>query len=171
MLQDYSIRQYSVIEYDPNWAKNFELIADELRGILGDIVISIEHVGSTAIIGMAGKPTIDILIFVQDITTADGVGNEMQKAGYEALGEYVKAGARLFVREIDNVRICNVHVFEIDDPKGQEMITIRDYFRSHPDKVREYSDLKQQLFAKYPDDYGLYRKYKDEWMHAFVGSG
>lgn len=168
--RNYSDRKYSIIAYDPIWQQKFEEIAGELKDIFGGAAITIEHVGSTAVPGMAGKPTIDILIFLQDIATADAASNKMQKAGYDALGEYVKAGARLFVREINNVRICNVHVFEHHDSKGQEMITIRDYFRSHPDKVKEYSGLKLQLFAKYPDDYGMYRQYKDAWMQDLVSS-
>src|SRR3989338_9475187 len=45
------------------------------------------------------------------------------------------------------------------------MLQLRDYFRTHPEVVSEYSKLKTDLAAKYPNDYGEYRKYKDEWMN------
>jgi GrpB-like predicted nucleotidyltransferase (UPF0157 family) len=45
---------------------------------------------------------------------------------------------------------------------------LRDYFRSHSEVVKEYSKLKFDLVDKYPNDYGLYRKYKDEWMEKHL---
>jgi GrpB-like predicted nucleotidyltransferase (UPF0157 family) len=48
------------------------------------------------------------------------------------------------------------------------MLSLRDYFRAHPAVVAEYSQLKQDLAAKYPNHYGQYRKYKDEWMDKLM---
>ncbi|OGY36644.1 MAG: hypothetical protein A3E36_04415 [Candidatus Andersenbacteria bacterium RIFCSPHIGHO2_12_FULL_45_11b] len=168
MPKDYSNRKYSIIAYDPNWPAQYEIYAEELKNIFGSNALEVNHVGSTAVPEMAGKPTIDVVIFVSDIAIADSLTGKMQTAGFIALGEYVKPGARLFIQEIDNARICNVHVFEQDDLKGAEMLKIRDYFRAHPNKVKEYSDLKLRLYTEYPTDYGSYRKHKDEWMQRLV---
>jgi len=46
------------------------------------------------------------------------------------------------------------------------MLGLHDYLRSHPEVVKEYSQLKFKLVEQYPDDYGSYRKYKDEWMNS-----
>jgi GrpB-like predicted nucleotidyltransferase (UPF0157 family) len=89
----------------------------------------------------------------------------MKIAGYQALGEYVTEGARLFVRESGNVRNCNIHVFQKDHPHVKEMLQLRDYLRTHQDTVQEYSELKFDLAKKYSNDYGQYRKFKDEWMN------
>ena len=55
-------------------------------------------------------------------------------------------------------------IAETEHPHVKDMINLRNYFRSHPEVIQEYSNLKFDLVKKYPDDYGLYRKYKDEWM-------
>jgi len=135
-----------------------------LRPIFFDKIISIEHVGSTAVSGLAGKPTIDILITVDKIEIADELSEKIESVSYKSLGDYINKGSRLFVKEEYDTRLVNLHVFEAQHPHVKDMITLRDYFRSHPEVVEEYSKLKFDLVEKYPNDYGLYRKYKDEWM-------
>ena len=166
MKLDYKNRKYEVLAYDPAWTGQFAEEAKILKSIFADEAISIEHVGSTAVPNLAGKPTIDVLMLVNDISTADRLKEKMETTGYQSLGEYVMQGARLFVKETDNVRTRNIHIFQKDHPHVQEMLRLRDYLRTHADVVREYSDLKFDLAKKYPDDYGQYRKSKDEWMNA-----
>lgn len=161
---EYKNRKYSIEPYNPEWRKQFEIEAQVLRPIFSDKAISIEHIGSTAVPGLAGKPTIDILITVEKIEIADGLSEKIESIGYKALGDYINQGSRLFVKERDDERLVNLHVFEARHPHIVEMIRLRDYFRSHAERVEEYSKLKFDLVKKYPNDYGLYRKFKDEWM-------
>jgi len=160
----YKNRKYSIEPYNLEWKKKFEIEAEVLRPIFSDKAISIEHVGSTAVSGLAGKPTIDILVTVEKIEIADELLEKIESIGYRSLGDYINKGSRLFVKEEHNTRLVNLHVFEAQHPHVKDMITLRDYFRSHPEVVEEYSKLKFDLVKKYPNDYGLYRKYKDEWM-------
>jgi GrpB-like predicted nucleotidyltransferase (UPF0157 family) len=168
VAKDYRNRKYTIVPYDLSWPVRYEKISEVLQKIFGNNASEINHVGSTSIPGMAGKPTIDVAIFVREITIADSLKEQMSDVGYQSLGEYVKPGARLFAQDDEDGRVCNVHVFRQDDPKGKEMLTIRDYFRSHAGKVQEYSNLKLRLYAEYADDYGAYRKYKDAWLQALV---
>ena len=92
------------------------------------------------------------------------MSEKIESIGYKSLGDYINKGSRLFVKEENNARLVNLHVFETKHPHVQEMIDLRNYFHSHPEVVEEYSKLKSDLVKKYSDDYGLYRKYKDEWM-------
>lgn len=163
---NYKNRKYQIFPYDQNWPQQFAEHAKILKSIFADKAISIEHIGSTAVPGLAGKPTIDVLILVDDVSIADQLKEKMEIAGYHPLGEYVTKGALLFVKESDNTRYCNIHVFQKNHLHVREMLQLRDYFRSHPEAVSEYSKLKTDLVTKHPNDYGEYRKYKDEWMNA-----
>lgn len=165
-LSNYKNRKYEILPYDPNWSKQFAEHAKILQSIFAEKAVSIEHIGSTAVPDLAGKPTIDVLILVEDVSLPNELEKQMESAGYHALGEYVTQGALLFVKESDNTRYCNIHVFQKDHPHVREMLQLRDYFRAHPEVVSEYSKLKTDLAVKYPNDYGQYRKYKDEWMNA-----
>lgn len=157
-------RKYSVISYDPTWKKGFERESVTLQKIFGSLALAIEHVGSTAVPGLAGKPTLDLLILVDNIAPIDSFNDVLQTAGYDALGAFVSPGTRLFIREVEGERLCNVHVFPKDHPHAQEMLDLRNYLRRHPNLVREYSQLKFDLFKKYPQDYASYRRHKDAWM-------
>lgn len=161
---EYKNRKYTIEPYNPEWKKRFENEAESLRQIFSDKVISIEHIGSTAVPGLAGKPTIDILITVKKIEIADELSEKIENIGYKSLGDYINKGSRLFIKELDNTRLVNLHLFEVEHPHVKDMLDLRNYFRSHSKIVEEYSNLKFDLVKKYPDDYGLYRKYKDEWM-------
>ena len=161
---EYKNRKYSVEPYNPEWRKAFETEVKFLRPIFSDKAISIEHIGSTAVPGLAGKPTIDILITVEKIEIADELSEKIESIGYKSLGDYINQGSHLFVKEVGNTRLVNLHIFEAEHPHVKDMINLRNYFRSHPEVVEEYCKLKFELVEKYPDDYGLYRKYKDEWM-------
>ncbi len=161
---EYKNRKYNIEQYSSEWRKRFETEAEILRPIFSDKAISIEHVGSTAVPELAEKPTIDILITVEKIETADELSEKIESMGYKSLGDYINKGSRLFVKESNDTRLVNLHVFGAEHPHVKDMINLRNYFRSHPEVVQEYSNLKFDLVKKYPDDYGLYRKYKDEWM-------
>lgn len=162
-------RKYTIEQYNLGWKKQFETEAGILRPIFSDKAISIEHIGSTAVPGLAGKPTIDILITVEKIEIADELVEKIESVGYKTLGDYINKGSRLFVKEENNTRLVNLHVFEKFHSHVKDMINLRNYFRSHPEVVKEYSKLKFDLAKKYPNDYGLYRKYKDEWMEKLKG--
>ena len=161
---EYKNRKYTVELYNPKWKKCFEKEAQDLRLVFSNKIICIEHIGSTAILGLAGKPTIDILIIMQNIEIADDLSEKIESLGYKNLGDYINKGSRLFAKESNGERAVNLHVFPVNHPHAKKMIDLKNYFLSHPNIVKEYGNLKIKLFKKYPNDYELYRKFKDEWM-------
>lgn len=157
-------RAYTVIPYQESWRDNFEAIKNQLSPIFGDQAIDIMHVGSTAVVGMSGKPTIDVLVIVNDITGIDALNGTMAELGYVALGEYVAPNSRLFAKEENNERLVNIHCFERNHPHAQEMIVMRDFLQNHPEEAKAYADLKIDLHRRYPDDYKEYRHFKDPYL-------
>ena len=113
---EYKNRKYTIEQYNPEWEKQFEAEAEILRPIFSDKAISIEHVGSTAVSGLTGKPTIDILITVEKIEIADELSEKIESIGYKSLGDYINKGSRLFVKEANDTRLVNLHVFEVQHP-------------------------------------------------------
>lgn len=164
----YQGRKYKVLGYSKDWQGRFLEESAILKSILKDDTLAIEHIGSTAVEGLAGKPTIDVLVVIEDVAIVDKHTPEMMAAGYRDLGEYVLPETRLFVREEDNTRLVNVHFFLQGHPHTEEMILVRDYLRSHPEEVKKYGELKQRLYQEHPNDYGAYRKPKDEYMEELL---
>ncbi len=165
---EYKDRKYIVTSYDENWPRTFANETEKIKAVFGTDAICIEHIGSSSVPGMAGKPTIDILILVDDVNVADKYNQQMAEIGYKAKGEYVMPNTHLFVIEKDNVVFVNAHVFQADHPHVKEMLKLRDYLRTHPETVKEYSQLKVELYDKFKNDYAQYRKLKDAYMADLI---
>ncbi len=159
----YKDRKYDVVPYDPHWPKRFGGIKTKLDVIFGSV--QIEHIGSTSVPGMAGKPCIDVLVIVSDLQVVENHVSDMEQAGFEYAGPFVTDDSRLFRIMKDNVLLANIHFFPVGHPHNKEMLDLRNYLQSHPEEVEVYSNLKNDLYSKYQNDYASYRKYKDEYMN------
>ena len=73
-----------IVDYDPTWPDQFEALAAGLRDQLADGVLGIDHIGSTAVPGLAAKNVIDIQIGVADLAQADRLAPAFERAGYVA---------------------------------------------------------------------------------------
>ena len=168
MENSYKNKKYSLDQYDPNWPAQFMAYSDRIKNIFGDKVL-LEHIGSTAVPDMSGKPCIDVLAIVEDLAIIDNDhAHKLEKEGFIDAGEFVMENARLFRDMKDNKLRANVHFFKIGHPHIAEMIGVRDYLRSHPEEVAAYSAVKKELYSKYAEDYPSYRKSKDKYMDEIM---
>lgn len=159
----YKDRKYQIVPYITDWKNQFAIEAEKIRNIFGK-EIHIEHVGSTAVPGMEGKSCIDILVLIDDLSVMNKYIEDVCKLGYDYSGQFIMDGSRLFRKMKDGELLVNIHFFTPGHPHAQEMISVRDYLRAHPEEVKKYSDAKKELYKKYPNDYAEYRKQKDIYM-------
>ncbi|KND48825.1 MAG: hypothetical protein AB200_00095 [Parcubacteria bacterium C7867-005] len=159
-------RKYSFSEYDPNWKAQFSSIENFLTNIFGNKATKIEHVGSTSIEGMKAKPLIDVLVAVEKVEAFDKEKQAIVEAGYEWGENYIAPNTLLFFKlGPDGEKLENIHVCEIESAKARQFIIMRDYLRTHPEKARDYSDLKQRNVELYPNDYPAYREAKTAFLN------
>ena len=71
-----------VVPYDEAWKSAFEQIKEELKRAIGDLMIGIEHVGSTSVEGLSAKPCIDIDVIIKDYAVFDSVVSQLETIGY-----------------------------------------------------------------------------------------
>jgi len=158
------MRKVEVVEYNMIWPILFEEEAKKIRNILGDQLIEIHHIGSTAVENLNAKPIIDIMPVVRDITKIDYYNKEFEKLGYEAVGEYGIADRRFFIKG-SIIRTHHVHIFDIRNFKEIERhLAVRDYLRTHPEEAFEYGQLKIKLASLYPYDIEAYCNGKDAFV-------
>ena len=149
-------------EYDENWVQMFNDEALFLRGIFGDEIIKFEHFGSTSVPGMKAKPVIDMMCLVKDINKIDVFNEQMRLFGYDVAGEWGIQGRRLFRKGGEN-RTHHIHVYQYDNNQIQRHLVLRDYLRTHPDEVEQYTYLKEELVQRY-DDTAFYSKAKKPFV-------
>lgn len=139
-----------VVEYNSIWQDLFNKEKLLIKGILGENVIEIYHIGSTAVHDLCAKPIIDIMPVVNSLEEVDLKARDFEKVGYEYLGEFGIEGRR-YLRKGGDERTHQIHIFEAKDRLNIERhLAVRDYLRAHPSEALQYGELKKQLALKYP---------------------
>lgn len=157
-------RKVEVVKHDKSWAAMFQLEEERLQNILGDQIVNIHHIGSTAIPGIYAEPIIDILVEVKDIGKVDEYNPGMKQLGYIAKGEFGVAGRRFFIKGTEEERTHYVQIFEVGDVEVGRRVNFRDYLKQHPDVAVEYSKLKMKLADQYPNDMDAYTLEKNTYI-------
>ncbi|OGT62778.1 MAG: GNAT family N-acetyltransferase [Gammaproteobacteria bacterium RIFCSPHIGHO2_12_FULL_45_12] len=156
-------RIIEVVSHRNEWSSMFEAEAKLIKQALGDNCITVHHIGSTAVPGLAAKPIIDILPVVKNIVQVDQSNAAMEKLGYVAKGEFGMLFRRYFQKGGDN-RTYNVHVYEEGNPEIERYLKFRDWMIAHSDDRDAYGDLKKELALKFPHDILSYVMGKDEFV-------
>ncbi|BDP43028.1 hypothetical protein DAETH_29970 [Deinococcus aetherius] len=135
-----------VADSDPEWPRLYEREAARLRALLGERVLALKHVGSTAVPGLPAKPIIDL-----DLSLADSA----DETAYVPILE--GAGYRLVIREPDwhehrmfkgpDTNI-NLHVWTLGSPEARRHLIFRDWLRTHGDDRQRYGELKRELAGR-----------------------
>jgi GrpB-like predicted nucleotidyltransferase (UPF0157 family) len=144
-----------VVAYDPTWPALFAQIRDALWPVLADVALTIEHVGSTAVPGLAAKPIIDMSVVVPSERELPLAIARLATRGYQHLGNLGIEGREAFRRPPESPR-HNLYVCPQGSTGLRNHLAVRDYLRAHPDMARAYGDLKQQLAARFPTDIDRY---------------
>jgi GrpB-like predicted nucleotidyltransferase (UPF0157 family) len=154
-----------VLPHNPQWRDAFESEAAQIAAALGEIVVAIHHIGSTAIPNIYAKPVIDLLVEVRDIAEADGRNSAMRSLGYEVKGEFGIPGRRYFRKDNrEGIRTHQVHAFEAGSAEVVRHLSFRDYMIAHPEDAQEYSELKQKLARQHPENMDGYMDGKDDFI-------
>jgi GrpB-like predicted nucleotidyltransferase (UPF0157 family) len=160
-----------IVGYDPAWPALFEEERTKLAALLGALVVAVEHVGSTAVPGLAAKPIIDLMVGVHSLTEARRrCVEKLQAAGYAYLPEYESwlPGELFFRKGVSGPWTHHAHVMEPSNPGWRRRLLFRDYLRGHPDSADAYAKLKRGLAAALKDDIAAYRNAKDEFVAATI---
>ena len=156
-----------VTSYDKTWAKDFIEIRDELYTVLKDLVLGIEHVGSTSVEGLSAKPIIDIDVVIQDRDKLPEVISALQKIGYSHEGDQGISGREAFKYEgKEHLRKHHLYVCAQDAEELRRHIAFRDYLRNNPDAVAEYSRIKEEGAMLYPWDIDKYIEHKSPFIES-----
>jgi GrpB-like predicted nucleotidyltransferase (UPF0157 family) len=158
-------RRVEVVPNNPNWLNAFENESKQVAVVLGNNLVAVHHIGSTAIPMIHAKPIIDMLVEVREVAKVDEQDLAMQALGYEVMGEFGILGRRFFRKDNEaGIRTHHIHTFEANSAQVERHLAFRDYMRIHAEDAQKYSELKQELAKKYPNDIEGYMDGKDEFI-------
>jgi GrpB-like predicted nucleotidyltransferase (UPF0157 family) len=130
---------------DPTWPEVYDSVADRIGRALGDRVLALDHVGSTAVPGLAAKPVLDIDLTVADSSDEASYVPDLQRVGFElTIREPGWHQHRLLKGGEPRV---NLHVFSPDCPETIRHLMFRDWLRAHPGDAAVYLEAKTAAAA------------------------
>jgi GrpB-like predicted nucleotidyltransferase (UPF0157 family) len=156
-----------VVAYDPGWPGLFQRLGDRIDAALTGVAHITEHVGSTAVPGLAAKPVIDVDVVVPDQTAADAATGALAAAGWQHQGDLGITGREAFVPPADAV-YHHLYVVVARSQPHRDHIDFRDFLRGHPGHAARYGELKRQLAVLLETDREAYIQGKADMITGFL---
>lgn len=158
-----------VSPYDPAWPGEFEGEAARLREVLGQAILDVEHVGSTAVPGLAAKPIIDMMLVIEDFDAARPLVRQVEELGYWYCGENGIPRRHYFIRE-DAAGAVTHHLHALEDTslEARKHRLFRDHLRANPPDRDAYGSLKLSLAAIHARDRQAYQEGKTDLIERIL---
>jgi GrpB-like predicted nucleotidyltransferase (UPF0157 family) len=155
-----------IVDYDPAWAALAEAELQRIGEALGGVAVGREHVGSTAVPGLAAKPILDLQLSVDAIEPRERYVKPLERLGYLFAPGPESPDYHFFARPPQRPRTHHVHVCEAGSEHELRHLAVRDFLRAHPDEAARYAALKRQLVARRPQDRLAYIEGKESYVMA-----
>ncbi|MGH2558293.1 MAG: GrpB family protein [Thermomicrobiales bacterium] len=156
-----------VMPYAPEWPARFRELAAAMRRALGDVAVRIDHIGSTAIPGLAAKPIIDLQISVASLEPVAPFRDPLERLGYVWRSDNPDRTKRYF-REAPGTPRTHIHVRQHGSWSEQFALLFRDYLRASPEIANQYAAVKYDLAERYRHDRQGYVDAKDPFIWSVM---
>src|SRR6516164_2274324 len=131
-----------IVDYDPHWPDLFEELRAPVAAALGDLVVSVEHIGSTAVPGLEAKPIIDMDVVVPSVADIPEAIRRLATLGYIHRGDLGITGREAFTSPAGKPR-HHLYLCATDSAELRRQRSFRDYLMTHPDDAKAYETLKK----------------------------
>ena len=152
-----------MVDYDPAWPAAFERLRAALWPSLADLALAIEHVGSTAVPGLAAKPIIDLDVVVRARADVPAAVARLVTLGYDHRGDLGIEGREAF-RAPEGSPAHHLYVCRSDAASLANHLALRDHLRAHPERAGAYGALKRRLAQDFPYDIDAYGAGKTDFV-------
>ena len=158
-----------IVDYDPSWPATFHQLRDRLAATLGPLALAIEHVGSTAVPGLAAKSIIDLDVVIADRADLPIVIERLRLLGYLHEGDLGVPGREAFTGPAGTAA-HHLYVCGIDTPALDRHLAFRDALRADPVLAAAYGDLKRTLAARLGGDRSAYTEAKSAFIEQVLAA-
>ncbi len=163
----------AIVPYDDRWPAEFDRVARPLRAALGSLAVRIDHIGSTAVPGLAAKDVVDVQVTVAALDAAaiaaallplgytiwEGIARDHVPPGREA--DAPDEWRKLYFHAPAGQRRTHLHVRQAGRANQRYALLCRDYLRAAPATAAAYARVKEALARLHPDDQDAYYDVKD----------
>ena len=160
-------RSIRVVDYDSDWPRIFLDLRDWIWLSVSDVATAIEHVGSTAVPGMAAKPVIDIDVVITSRSSLASVLPRVERLGYQYRGDLGIEDREAF-KAPENQPAHRLYVCVQDSLALKNHVAVRDYLRTHLAEAEAYSALKKELAKRFAIKRERYVNAKTEFILSIL---
>ncbi|MEK4713068.1 MULTISPECIES: GrpB family protein [Sporosarcina] len=161
-----------LVEHTNNWKKLFKVEKSLLNSLVGEHVVDIQHIGSTAIDGIAAKPLLDILVGVRSMGDAQKFDkHKLKEANIYHLARVQIEGKEVFAKFSNLENLTKTHVLHVVEYGGdwwQKHIFFRDYLNDHPEVAKQYEVLKKEMAEAFPTNERSYAEGKKDFVDRII---
>lgn len=164
-----------VVEYDAEWPRAFERVRRVVAAALGDVAVGIEHVGSTAVPGLAAKPIIDIDVIAASAPEVAVAIERLAAIGYVHRGDLGIVGREAFShprvgRDGEPMPEQHLYVCQADGDEVWRHLAFRDYLRANPEARERYAAVKRKGARLYAEDRDAYQEHKSALVRELLAA-
>jgi GrpB-like predicted nucleotidyltransferase (UPF0157 family) len=156
-----------IVDYDPIWPSVFEQLCAPVVTALGDLGVIVEHVGSTAVPGLAAKPIIDMDVVLPSVADIPEAILRLGSLGYDHRGDLGIPGREAFLSPAERPR-HHLYVCALDSQELRRHCSFRDYLLTHPDDARAYGSLKKAAALRFANDRVAYTEAKTRFVESIL---
>ena len=149
------------LPYQSDWPEQFQTERANLVALLGDRLVDIAHIGSTAVPGLSAKPIIDIAVIVENPDVATSLVEPLTDLGYQF---HSSSTERHFFQKRDAQDFNLTLAYADRGSFWTRQLAFRDYLREHGESARDYAALKEDLIKQYPEGVGAYSEGKTDFV-------
>ena len=153
-----------IVEYDTAWPAMAVAEMALVEDALGSLVTRVDHVGSTAVPGMAAKPIVDLQASVVAISPVEPYAQPLEEVGYLFAPDPDSPDFHFFGKPAARPRTFHLHICVAGGEDERRHLAVRDYLRAHPEEARGYGEVKRRLVASRPGDRLAYIEGKAEYV-------
>ncbi len=157
-----------IADYDPQWPVRYEEERERIVAAIGNYIDDIQHIGSTAVPGLAAKPIIDILVIVPSLEQVEQSVRPLEKLEYEYMGDSGIPGRHIFIKRQQGMRAYHLLMSQADHYTAAQAMVFRDFLRLHPRDTQDYGELKKVLAEQYGADREGYTNGKTTFIEAML---
>jgi len=175
MVRDF--KKLKVVDHDPEWDMIFQDLKETYLEHLDNLILDVEHVGSTAVPGLCAKPCLDIDLVIEDYSELQEIIDRLSDLGYRYQGDLGITGREAFRRIDDMVpwdgtksKMMDHHLYVCpkDSKELKRHIAFRDSLKDDPELKEEYCNLKKALVSKYRRDRAAYTEAKTKFIERVL---
>lgn len=158
-----------IVDHDPAWAEAAATEIGRIATAVGEVAVRVDHVGSTAVPGLAAKPIVDLQLSVAEVGRRDPYAVPLEGIGYLFVPDPDSPDFHFFAKPAERPRRFHLHVCEAGGEHERRHLALREYLRAHPDEAARYEALKRKVVARHPQDRLSYIEGKEQFVTALEG--